>query len=103
MSFGSRLKTLRLEKRLSQKQIAEAFGISVNCVSQYENDKRFPDEKMLVRLCQYYDISSDYLLGLSNTKRHLHTYKMIQEKRLNSEQEELIEKLISMINESSKE
>ena len=103
MSFGSRLKTLRLEKRLSQKQIAEAFGTSVNCVSQYENDKRFPDEKMLVQLCQYYDISSDYLLGLSNTKRHLNTYKQIQDKKLNSEQEELIEKLICMMNEGSKE
>jgi transcriptional regulator with XRE-family HTH domain len=102
MSFGSRLKTLRIEKRRSQRQIAEEFGISINCVSQYENDKRFPDEEMLVRLCKYYDISSDYLLGLSNTKRHIR-YKEMQWYGLNPEQEELVEKFISMINEKTKE
>lgn len=103
MSFGSKLKTLRKEKSLSQRQIAESLGMSINSISQYENDKRFPDEKVLVRLCKYYDVTSDYLLGLCETKKSLHVYDELYSNKLDSEQKELISKLIDMINIVQKE
>lgn len=68
MSFGRRLKELRKENRISQKQVAQDIGISVTAISQYESDSRFPNEDTLRRLCMYYCISSDYLLGLTNAK-----------------------------------
>lgn len=68
MSFGSRLKGLRIENKISQKQVAIDIGISTTTISQYENDSRFPKEEMLKRICIYYKISSDYLLGLTDAK-----------------------------------
>lgn len=69
MSFGSRIKTLRNEKRMSQAELASALGVSTNAVSQYETDKRFPDQKCIVKICRFFDVSSDYLLGLSDIPR----------------------------------
>lgn len=68
MSFGSRLKELRIERKSSQKEVADAIGISITAISQYESNSRFPSEETLKRLCLYYQISSDYLLGLTNSK-----------------------------------
>ena len=68
MSFGSRLKELRIERNSSQKEVAEDIGISITAISQYESNSRFPNEDILKRLCLYYNISSDYLLELTDTR-----------------------------------
>lgn len=65
MSFGSRIKKLRTEKHISQAALASELGISTNAISQYETDKRFPDQKCIVKLCLFFGVSSDYLFGLS--------------------------------------
>lgn len=68
ISFVSRLKGLRIENHISQTQVALDIGISTTTISQYESDRRFPNEETLKRLCIYYKISSDYLLGLTDAK-----------------------------------
>lgn len=65
MSFGSRLKKLRNEKHISQSMLASELGVSTNTISQYETDKRFPDQKCIVKICLFFGVSSDYLFGLS--------------------------------------
>lgn len=65
MDFGSKLKKLRKDKHISQSYLAEEIGVSTNAISQYETNKRFPDQSCLVKLCVFFDVSSDYLLGLS--------------------------------------
>lgn len=47
MSFGSRLKELRSERGISQKDVALNIGVAITTISQYENDSRFPNEEML--------------------------------------------------------
>ena len=69
MSFGNRLKSLRIEKHLSQASLAKCLGVSANAISQYETNKRFPDMEGLVNICRYFQVSSDYLLGLSEIPR----------------------------------
>ncbi len=69
MKFGSRLKFLRKENRLSQSDLAKSLGISTNAISQYETNKRFPDQEGLINICKYFNITSDYLLGLSDIPR----------------------------------
>jgi len=69
VDFGFRLKTLRLEKNLSQAKLAQALGLSANTISQYETSKRFPDQKGIVTICRFFNISADYLFGLSDQKR----------------------------------
>lgn len=61
--FYERLKDLRNEKNVSQKTVANALGISITCYAGYEQGYREPDLKTLVRLADYFDVTTDYLLG----------------------------------------
>ena len=97
MSFGSRLKELRIEKGFSQKEVAGDMGVSITTISQYESDSRFPNEDMLRRLCLYYKITSDYLLGLTDTKHAPLSKDEAKTKMVSSKQMELISELIDMI------
>ena len=97
MSFGSRLKEIRIENNISQKQVAIDIGISTTTMSQYESDSRFPNEDMLKRLCLYYKISSDYLLGLTDAKHSPMSKEEAKEKMIMSKQMDFICDLIEMI------
>lgn len=61
-----RLKELRKEKGVSQKEVASALGISLSAYSNYEQGIREPNIEMIIAICRYYDVSSDYLLGLED-------------------------------------
>ena len=61
-----RLRDLRLEKGLRLKDVAEAMGVTLRTISNYEAGIREPSLDMLVKLCKFFEVSSDYLLGLSD-------------------------------------
>ena len=68
MLYWERIKALREDNDITQKTIAQYLNIAQNTYSQYENGKREIPISMLIKLCQYYHVSSDYILGLSNDK-----------------------------------
>ncbi|MEG6585415.1 helix-turn-helix domain-containing protein [Dendrosporobacter sp. 1207_IL3150] len=61
---GQKLKELRISLSLSQEKLAEELGVSIKSIQRYETDKSKPDTYTLVKLATYFDVSSDYLLGL---------------------------------------
>lgn len=63
-----KIKELREEKGLMQKELGDIIGISQNTLSQYENGKREPDYETLKKIAEYFDVSTDYLLGLVDVK-----------------------------------
>lgn len=65
-SLGKRLKELRGE--VSQTAAAKGIGTDQQTLSRYEKCERNPDAEMLLRIAQYYGVSCDYLLGLSEAK-----------------------------------
>lgn len=65
-TFSSRLKSLRIQNHLSQKELASQIGVHGQTVSQYERGIRRPDQNVLLSLCDYFNVSSDYLLGKEN-------------------------------------
>lgn len=65
-SFSEKLKEVRTDNGLNQKQVAEKLEISVTCYAGYEQGYRQPDLKMLTKICILFDVSADYLLGLEN-------------------------------------
>lgn len=65
-TFGERLKLLRIEKGLTQKEIAEFLGIATNAYQNYEYDKREMNITVLKTLADYFDVSIDYLVGRSD-------------------------------------
>ena len=62
-SFAVILSRLRREKRLSQRQVAADLGISQALLSHYENDAREPKLEFVVKACDYYGVTADYILG----------------------------------------
>lgn len=70
--FAERLKELREEKGLSQTQLADEIEISRGSISFYENGERTPDIEVFDRICEYFDVSYDYMLkGKKDGKRNL--------------------------------
>lgn len=64
MSFGERIKKLRLEKGLTQEKLGKLIEISDRVIGYYETDDRFPkDEDILKRIADVFNVSTDYLLG----------------------------------------
>ncbi len=59
-----RIKEQRLEKNLTQKQVAGLLGVSATCYSGYECGYREPDFKTLIKICKVLKVSADWLLGL---------------------------------------
>ena len=64
--FGLRLLILRKQRKLSQGSIAELLGVSSAQVSDMENGKTGTPLDKLVALCEYYHVSADYLLGITD-------------------------------------
>ena len=69
-TFGERLKQLRLEKNMTQKELADHLGVATNAYQNYEYDKRDMNIKTLTVLADYFDVSIDYLVGRSNDPGH---------------------------------
>ena len=69
MDFGTKLKELRAESGLTQKQLADQLGVSKSVVSFYERQERVPSPDVLRKLASIFRVSSDFLLDLDRVKR----------------------------------
>lgn len=67
-TIGQRIKILRIESKLTQEQFGNIFGIVKSTVSMYENDNSTPDTEMLKKLSKFFNVSIDYLLGLTDIR-----------------------------------
>ena len=65
MAFHEVLKQLRLSRELTQKQLADAVGLSQNTISMYENGRREPDMKILAQLGQVFGVDMNCLLDVA--------------------------------------
>ena len=63
--LGDKLRILREAKHLKQSQVAKYLGISTTAVSEYESEIKTPSLEVFARLVAFYDISADYLIGIS--------------------------------------
>lgn len=66
--FSERLRELRNEKEISQKELAAELFVSQQTVAKWETDRSTPNPEMISKIAQYFEVSSDYLLGISNLK-----------------------------------
>ncbi|MBQ4073545.1 MAG: helix-turn-helix transcriptional regulator [Clostridia bacterium] len=62
--LAKNLKQLRLEKHLSQKDISNALNIAVSTYANWEQGRRDPSLDDLVKITNYLEVSSDFLLGI---------------------------------------
>ena len=61
---NQRIRELRLARGINQVKLAEALGVTKQSVSNWENDNIQPSIEILMKLAEYFCVSTDYLLGL---------------------------------------
>lgn len=69
--FDTVIKKLRLDSGLTQKELAEILSVSQQTISLWETRTTVPDALTIIAICKYFNVSSDYLLGIGvANKRH---------------------------------
>ena len=66
--LGMKIKALRQEKSITQKNLADFLEIAPATVSAYETGSNYPSVDIVIKLCKFFNVSADYLLGLSDKK-----------------------------------
>ncbi|MBB6669074.1 helix-turn-helix domain-containing protein [Cohnella nanjingensis] len=69
MNMGERLRELRLERGISQEEVARHIGITRSAYSHYEINNRQPVYETLIKLSDFFDVSLDYIIG-GNPPKH---------------------------------
>ena len=67
-TLGKRIKSLREQKELSQLEFSKLLNISNSTLSQYEAGNRMPSDEIKKKIAQYFDVSLDYLMGVSDIR-----------------------------------
>lgn len=85
--FGEKLRALRLENKMTQQQLADKLELVKGSVSAYEQGTKYPSIEVLIKICQVFHVSADYLLGLADDMELLKS-------DLTDEQMEIVRRLI---------
>lgn len=83
--IAKRIKLLRIENKLTQDKVSKKVDVNRITYAGYENERSQPNAVILVRLAKFYDVSLDYLCGISN-KPH-GNYAEEEEKKETTEKE----------------
>ena len=105
------LKKLREERKITQVKLATDLEVSQELISRYEVGSSFPQQNMIIKICKYFNCSSDYLLGMtsirlpinqlnlnSDTVHSLELYNKYQS--LSSEDKKCFDRFLSFLTES---
>ena len=95
MDFGSRLKELRVQAGLTQKQLGDRLGVTKSVVSFYELRERTPSPEVLVKIAAVFHVSTDYLLGIEKGKS-------IDISGLDSEDEKVVRSMVELLRKKNK-
>ena len=93
MSFGARLKELRIEKKIQKSYLGIFLNITNVAVSHYENDNRKPTPEIISKVSDIFNVSTDYLLGNTTSKRKYYDLTEKDEKSIEQTLEKLVEEL----------
>ena len=66
--IGDIMKSLRIDKGLTQKELASKLNLSVTAISHYEAGNREPNLNIIILYAKFFNVSTDYILGLSRQK-----------------------------------
>ncbi len=66
--LGDVIKKLRMESGKSQVSMAKNLGVTKQCISNWENNNIQPSIDMLLKIADYFSVSTDFLLGIDNRK-----------------------------------
>ena len=93
--LNENIRELRIQSGLSQVELAKKLNVSKQCVSNWENDNVMPSVEMLVKIADFFKVTTDMLLGRENLE-------MIDASGLTSEQSAHIRQIIKDLCENNK-
>lgn len=64
--FCERLEKLRKSHKLTQKQLADELNVSKQTISNWENNNIFPSIETLIKICKFFNVTTDYILNLDD-------------------------------------
>lgn len=68
MNFGKKLKTLRKEHNLTQRELADRIFVSKSVISYYEKNERTPSPEVIVKLAYVFNVTTDFLLEIRHAR-----------------------------------
>ncbi len=101
--LGKRLKLLRESANISIFQLAQKLNISASAISQYESGKRTPNDEIKILIAKFFNVSVDYLLGLSPFPNNSHKEDLLSQlSDLTNEEITQIQNFINFIKSEKK-
>ncbi len=82
LKLGENLKKFRLNRELTQEQLADVLGVSAQAVSRWENGTTYPDITLLPAIASYFDISIDEILGFDTARKEEKIKAILKENRI---------------------
>lgn len=83
MTLGTRIRALRDKSHIERQQLADGIGITYHALSKYETDEREPDFDVLLKLADYFQVTTDYLLSRTDNTVPPASLNLISEKQRN--------------------
>ena len=69
MSYNEILQELRKDRKLTQSELAKIFLTTQRTISNWESGRNEPPFNMLIKYAKFFDVSTDYILGLTNLQK----------------------------------
>ena len=91
MIFGQKLKELRRKHKITQEQLAKIINVERSSIGKYESTNTIPSKETLLKIAQYFNVSTDYLLGNENTQQKRESKKTIETEKLTLQEKTLLE------------
>src|SRR5690625_1913510 len=103
--FRERLKDLHDELRIDQKEMGNKLNVSQSAYGYYEQGRNEPSLETLVKIARIFDVTTDYLLGLSNTRENPVYYSVSDKVSLSNAEIEILQqmKATSLLDELSQD
>lgn len=68
MTFAEKLKNLRKSKKITQEELAKIINVERSSIGKYESANTIPSNDTLIKIAEYFNVSTDYLLGKTNVQ-----------------------------------
>lgn len=106
--FPERLKELRKNRKISQQTLSKYLNYGYTAIANYESGRNEPSIDTLIQIAEYFDVTVDYLIGLSdfpNREKGLlkkETKLLLGYRELNDAEQNVIEELLEILSKSNK-
>lgn len=95
MKTGEKIRYLRIKNNLTSKELSKALNVSEAAISLYENNKRNPSVEQIIKIADYFKVSTDFLLGVSDKLQTNNHYESI------TDFSTVIENIITLLNKQN--